>query len=273
MLKCIKLHVIFVILLFSDISFSQPVSWRKIDTGLFLTEVLSPMKSSHSDSKITILKISPKDYEFKLITAKELDRQSRTAKQWCKKENLIAAINAGMFQEDGLTNVGYMKNFDFINSRIRNHFNTILAFNRIESDVPEIQIIDLKCQDWEKLKTKYNCYSQGIRMINCMQVNMWSQQAKKWSMVVIGIDKNGNVLFIFTRSPYSVHDFIDILLSFDISLYNAMYLEGGPEASFYFSYKNFEIEKFGSFETDFFFSDDNDRAWAIPNVIGIKRKK
>ena len=109
-------------------------------------------------------------------------------------------------------------------------------------------------------------------MVNCKQINMWSQQEKKWSMVVIGIDKKGNALFIFTRSPYSGHDFIDILLSLDISLYNAMYLEGGPEASFYLTNGKFEIEKFGSFETNFFLSDDNNEAWPIPNVIGIMKK-
>lgn len=255
------------------ISNAQVISWKKVDEGLFVTEFVPIKKSNIGDSKITIVKIAPKYYTFKLINAKEKDSQSGTAKDWCEKEKLIAAINAGMFLQDGLTNVGYMKNYSFINSSKLNKYNTILAFSRRVSDVPEIQIIDLKSQDWNLLKTKYNCYSQGIRMIDKNQKNCWSQQNRKWSMVVIGIDKNGNALFIFTRSPYSVHDFINIILNLPISIYNAMYLEGGPEASLYLSHNGCEIEKFGSYETGFYESDDNNEAWPIPNVIGITKKK
>jgi uncharacterized protein YigE (DUF2233 family) len=109
-------------------------------------------------------------------------------------------------------------------------------------------------------------------MVDCNQKNRWSQQNKKWSMVVIGMDKDGNALFIFTRSPYSVHDFINILLKSSLKLYNAMYLEGGPEASFYLNHKGIKVEKMGSYETGFNKNDDNKEFWEIPNIIGITKK-
>ena len=91
-------------------------------------------------------------------------------------------------------------------------------------------------------------------------------------MVVIGIDKEGNVLFIFSRSPYSVYDFINMLLAPSIKLYNAMYLEGGPEASFYLNHNGHKVKKMGSYETGFNENDDNHRFWPIPNIIGITKK-
>ncbi len=33
-----------------------------------------------------------------------------------------------------------------------------------------------------------------------------------------------------------------------------------------------ELERFGSFETGFFESDDNAIAWPVPNVIGVVRR-
>jgi hypothetical protein len=138
--------------------------------------------------------------------------------------------------------------------------------------VPEFQIIDMKCQNWEILKDKYHSYTQSIRMVDCSQKNRWSQQPKKWSMVVIGKDKKGNTLFIFSRSPYTVHDFIDILLEAPLDIYNLMYLEGGPEASFYLDHNEAKIAKMGSYETDFNENDDNDFFWQVPNVIGITKK-
>ena len=68
-------------------------------------------------------------------------------------------------------------------------------------------------------------------------------------MAVFGMDKNGDALFIFTEAPYSGHDFINILLFLPISIFNAMYLEGGPEAGLYFSSKGVEFERVGIYET------------------------
>ena len=91
-------------------------------------------------------------------------------------------------------------------------------------------------------------------------------------MAVLGQDKSGNILFIHCRSPYPVHDFIDILLKLPLDLYNAMYLEGGPEASFYLDHKGLHVERMGSYETGFTEHDANNRYWEIPNMIGIKKR-
>jgi len=74
--------------------------------------------------------------------------------------------------------------------------------------------------------------------------------------VVIGADKDGNALFIFSRSPYTVYDFISVLLDAPLKLQNLMYLEGGPEASFYLKHIEMEIAKMGSYETGFLESDE-----------------
>lgn len=248
---------------------SQKISWQKIDSGLFYSEALSPIKSDIGDSKVTVLKIDPHFYDFKLISAKEKNEVSRTLKEWAETKGLIASINAGLYQEDGKTNVGYMKNFNFINNNHLNKDNTIAAFNRRDTTVPEIQIIDLKCQKWEELKDKYNSYTQCIRMIDCNQNNTWRLQPEKYGMAVIAIDKQGNALFIFTRSAFSVHDFISILKLLPLNIYNAMYLEGSAPASFYLNYKGLEVEKTGSIMTN----GDNGIAWELPNIIGIVKKK
>lgn len=273
MVKNIGFSTLCLFLILNPIhSISQNINWQKIDSGLFFSEVISPLKSDIGDSRITILKIDPQYYTFKLISSKEKNEENRTIKEWSKTKGLIAAINAGMYQEDNETNVGYMKNYNFVNNTRLTKDNAIAAFNRKDSTVKEFQIIDLKCQKWEEMKDKYYSYIQGIRMIDCNQNNTWRQQPAKWSMVVVAVDKGGNALFILTRSPYSVHDFINILKQLPLDIYNAMYLEGGPEASFYLNHKGTEIEKFGSFETGFREKDDNYNAWKVPNIIGIIKK-
>jgi len=267
------LSILIIPLVLSDVVKAQDSLWRMIDEGLFIGEFDAPQRSEIGDSKVTIVKIDPKHYSFKLLCASEHSNIGRTAKEWGKKYHLISAVNAGMFQADGITNVGYMKNFNHVNNPKLNNHNAVLAFNPNDPTVPDIQIIDRRCQDFGELRHKYRTLVQNIRMISCQQKNVWSKQDKMWSMVILGIDKRGKVLFMFTRSSYSVHDFIHILLSLPISIYNAMYLEGGPEATLYFSANDIEFERFGSYETGFNEDDNNDRAWRIPNVIGIVKKK
>jgi len=243
----------------------QDELWKRIDDGLFLSEINS--------SKVTLIKIDPKHYSFKLLCASESNNLRMTTKKWCQKYNLISGINAGMFQADGIKNVGYMKNFNHINSpRLNTSYKAVLAFHPVDATVPEAQIIDLKCQDFERLKDKYQTFIQGIRMVSCRQENVWEKQNKMWSIAAFGMDKTGHGLFIFTESPYAVHDFINILLSLPISLYSAMYLEGGPEATLYLSANGIEIEKIGSYETGLNENGFPKIARPIPNVIGIVKK-
>ena len=89
----------------------------------------------------------------------------------------------------------------------------------------------------------------------------------------MGADVSGRMLMIFCRTPYSVHDMIDMLLELPLDLHNAMYLEGGPEASFYLTSGEKEVRGFGSYETGFYESDENADFWPLPNVIGISPKQ
>ena len=221
------------------------IEWKKIDDGLHYGTYVSPKKSTLGDQTFDILKISPEHYNFNLHSAKENGEETRTAEQWAADKKQIAVINAGMYMRDHKTNLGYMKNYDFVNNPRINKDNTIVAFNRKNDSLPEFQIIDRQCQDWDTLKDQYHSFTQSIRMMDCNQRNKWSQQNKKWSMVVIGKDTQGNALFIFARSPYTVHDFIDILSDAPLDLYNLMYLEGGPEASFYINHNGTEVKKNG----------------------------
>src|SRR4030042_4057830 len=262
----IPLFLLFVVAL--SVFFSVPSIlpqdelWKRIDDGLSLSEFNS--------QKLTLVKIDPKYYSCKLLCASENSKLRMTAKKWCQKHNLISAINAGMFQTDRITNVGYMKNFNHINSpRLNSGYKAVLAFNPVDASVPEIQIIDLKCQDFERLRDKYQTLIQGIRMTSCRQENVWEKQDKMWSIAAFGMDKSGNGLFILTESRYSVHDFTNILLSLPVSLYNAMYLEGGPEATLYLSANGVEFEKMGSHETGSNEENFPKIALPIPTVIGF----
>jgi hypothetical protein len=196
-----------------------------------------------------------------------------SVKEWARRFGFLAAINAGMYQSDISTSIGFMKNFEHVNnSWFSKNLKAVLAFNPKDDFRPGVRIIDTSCSDFAGLREKYNTFIQGIRMIDCGQRNVWGREDKSWSIAALGVDKDGNVLFIFTRSPYMVHDFIEIILGLPISIYNAIYLEGGVEASLYVSSGGFEMEKVGGYGTRFYNKYGNSASWPVPNVIGIVRK-
>ncbi len=245
--------------------------WKELAEGLSTAE-FSSSRYGPPEVKITVVRFDPKYYAFKLLCASESGRTKRTVREWCQKFSLVAAVNSGMYQEDGITSVGYMRNFAHVNNPRLGRDRTVLAFNPTAPDVPEIQIIDRDCQDFNSLRRKYSTFVQSIRMISCGQQNVWNQQAGKWSTVAVGMDGRGNVLFMFGRSPSSVHDFIDVLLSLPLSLTGAMYLEGGPEASLYLNTGTATLERYGTWEANFQNDNSLQIPLPIPNVIGIVKK-
>jgi len=252
---------------------AQESKWRKLDTGLHIGEFESPQKSITGDSKITILRIDPHIYSFKLLCADELNHSKLTAKEWCQRYNLLGTINAGMFQMDHKSNVGYMKNYKFMNNaKINSTYLSVAAFNPIDTTRNSFHIFDIDDSNMNDIINNYNTVIQNLRLIKRPGLNRWSQQKRMWSEAALGQDKNGNVLFIFSLSPYSMHDLNNILLNLPIDIVCVQHLEGGPEASLFFSHKNVAIEKVGSYETGFNENDNNKAFWSIPNVIGFYKK-
>ena len=246
--------------------------WRVLEAGLDLGDFRAPVASDVGNSRITVLRIDPARFRLVLANASAMpDRRPRTAREWATGKGLLAAINASMYRADHLTSVGLMKSGDRVNNPSLTRDNAVLAFDRVMDSVPPVQIIDRGCEDLEAIGPRYRTLVQSIRMIDCHGRNVWSQQPKKWSTAAIGLDESGRALFLFTRSPYSTHDFIDMLLRLPIDLVRAMYVEGGPEAQLFVKAGGIEVEKSGSFETGFFESDANDRSWPVPNVVGVTR--
>lgn len=249
----------------------SPYEWNAIAPGVELAKAEGKWKTNIGDSYFYILRSDPEYTEFVIHSAKQ-SGQSRTAKQWCETQDLIAAINAGMYQADHATNLGFMKIGEFVNqSRISND-NLFIAFGPQKTDLPPAQVIDRDCHDWESLIANYEFVTQSIRMMDCTGKNRWSRQEKYWSVAAAGVDEQGRLLMIHSRSPWAMHDFVEMVSDLNLGLLGLIYLEGGPEASLYVNGFTEKHSLIGSYETGFFESDDNDRFWPIPNVIGVSMR-
>lgn len=259
------------------VSAAETHSWKKMNEGLFLGGFDPRIKSKICNRKIIILKIDPKFFSFKLLSASEHGRKSRTVKQWSEEFGLLAAINASMYQSrDFLKSTGYMKSYGhFNNSYMNKKFGSLMVFNPVDASLPEVQIIDRRLQkNWKSLIKKYHTIVQNYRMISDGKKRGWPQEKVLHSTAAIGMDRDNNVLFILSPSPFSTHDFIHILLSLPINIKNAMYVEGGPEATLYLKDHDRSMTFLGSCETDITKPYDAESRFKLPNIIGVvKRRK
>ena len=250
------------------------LKWQKLADGLELGIFLSPQRAEYGDSLIRILRVDPQLFELKLLNASSSkDGRPLTAKQWCRQNGLVAAINASMYQTDHKTSVSLMRTKSHVNNPRLSKDKTILAFDRQLSNVPKVRIIDRQCENFDLWKSKYGTLVQSIRMISCTGENVWRQQPKKWSTAAIGTDHQGRVLFIHVGSPYSTHDLINILRKLPLGIGRAMYGEGGPQAQLYIRYGNKEHEFVGQFDLKLNDNINSPVFWPIPNVIGISAIK
>ena len=160
-----------------------------------------------------------------------------------------------------------------------NHYQSVAAFNPKNTDMPLFKIFDIEKVNGalEKDKVRYviNNYEsvvQNLRLIKRPRENRWPKQFKIWSEIALGEDSSGNILIIFSRSPYSMHDLNNMLLDLPIEIQCAQHLEGGAKASLYLKTNNIELEYSGSYESNFFESNSNSTFWEIPNIIGITKR-
>ena len=247
---------------------------EKLADGLELGIFAAPQPAEIGDSKIRILRIDPSRYELKLLNASvSKNARSLSARQWCRQNGMVAAINASMFQADYKTSVSLMRTKTHVNNLRLSKDMTILAFDRLGTGVPEVKIIDRECEDFEVLKNKYGTLVQSIRMISCKGKNVWEQQPKKQSIVAIGMDEANRVLFIHVGSPYSTHDLINILQGLPLQIAQAMYTEGGPQAQLYIKTATHEHEFTGHSEINFSNHATSLFSWPIPNAVGVALRK
>ena len=271
----VVLHGLLLLALLIPVGHAHPLPlvtarWDTLAPGLDLGLFRGPWPTPVGDTTIVILRADPQYWRPRFLCASEAgDAVGLTAKGWCERHDLVVATNAGMFATDYRTHVGYMRSNGHVNCATVNQYQSALAFEPTETGESHARIFDLDVVDIQTVIRGYRDIAQNLRLIKRPGINRWSAQDKMWSEAALGEDSSGRFLFIFVRSPFSMHDLNNILLSLPIDLVCAQHLEGGPEAQLYIRYGDTEYEFIGSYETGFGEGDGNHHAWPIPNALAI----
>ncbi len=248
--------------------------WQTLAPGMDLKYVTAMKQSFAGDSKIVILRMEPSLWQLEALGISQSgESRGHTARAWSESCKFTAAINAGMFAADQKTHLGYMRSGEYINNSRRNAYQSVAAFDpRDSTALPRFRIFDLDAPGitFHAIRKDYGSVLQNLRLVKRPGLNQWSEQDRKWSEAALGEDNAGRVLFIFSRSPFAMHDLNRELLAAGIGLVAAQHLEGGPEAQLYVHAGSVELEMFGSYETAFMENEGNSAAWPVPNILGVR---
>jgi hypothetical protein len=252
-------------------------SWHTLAAGMEILRVESRKQSRLGDSRITLLRIDPSRWELEVMGVVQTgEAGGHTAREWAQKHRYTAAINAGMFAADNKTHLGYVRSRDHVYNDRLNRYQSMMAFDRrAGKNAPDFRIFDLDSAgaSLPAILADYSSVVQNLRLIKRPGLNQWGKQSREWSEAAVGEDNDGRVLFIYSRSPFSMHDLNQELLASGIGVVAAQHMEGGPEAQLYVHTADIELEMFGSYETSFKENDQNQAPWPVPNVIGVRPRK
>lgn len=230
------------------------------------------MAAVGGSGSLYVVRVDPRHAHLQAALASETGAGPRTAGEWCQRAGLSVAINAGMFQTDQKSNVGYLRHGKHLNNRRWNAYRSVLAARPKARSRPAIVWRDLDQSKATADLSAYEIVIQNLRLIAGKGKNVWSENGKRWSEAAVARDSEGHVLFLFLRAPYSMRDFNDLLLKLPLNVTHAMHVEGGPEASLSIHTASVNLDLSGSYETGFRLDDTNRDQWPIPNVLGVARE-
>ncbi|MEO0604113.1 MAG: hypothetical protein AAF211_21930 [Myxococcota bacterium] len=246
-------------------------TFATLEPGVELATFTGAPASSVGDSRITVLRLDPATVEVALLAVSELGGRARRPQQWLAEHDLLAATNVALFEPDYRTATFHMRRGDHVNhAAMADDANHFLLLDPVRDEEPPLRIVDRTCE--EVPLDDYRTVVQGYRITDCEGGPAFADRDRIWSHASLGVDRQGRMLWIFARSPWSTHDFAQVLAALPLDLHRVQYAEGGPPAMLVVNAGDTDQQWLGSYETGAFANDDNQEPFPLPFVLGARRK-
>ncbi len=248
---------------------AAPSPWKQLREGVEQAELQFDAKSK---ATLQVIRIDPERAKLEFGLASREGGGKRTASKWADERGFIVATNAGMFETDQVSNVGRLIAGPHRNNAAwKSAYQSVLVFDPVKPGLPKAQVLDLDEAGAKELIAQYGSMVQNLRLIKSPGVSVWKKNNRAWSEAAIAQDKEGRILFLFTRVPFQMAEWNEKLLALPLEVVRAFHVEGGPEASLSVHDGGVRSDWCGSYETGFMENEGNAEQWEIPNVVGVRK--
>jgi hypothetical protein len=241
-----------------------PEVWEELEPGLEVGRFNPELKKADIQGELVVLRVDPRIWDLKVMLRTRADGdRPRKPQQWCEEFGLVAAINAGMYQADYSTNVGYCMVDSVVENRSINKYLSAMAFDPVDPSRAPFRIFDLDSTPLSDITASYRTVVQNMRLIKRYRKNRWTDQGATWPEAALAEDSLGRALLVYCSVPYSMHDFNEILLGLPLDVVCAQHLEGNNPARLFINHETMiGVPQVGA----------SGAGPAIPNVLGVARR-
>jgi len=235
--------------------------WHGLEPGLELARFDSRTLQPVAGGDLIVLRVDPAAWDMRVRSCGSVSgSRGLDAWAWCRQFGLVAAINAGMFQADHKTHVGYCKIDGKVSNRAANDYLSAAAFDPIDPADPPFRIFDLDEIPLGEVAARYRTVIQNLRLVKRPGMNRWQHSTESWREAALGEDWKGRGLLIYCDSKLSMFDFNEMLLALPIGLVAAQHLEGSGPAKLWIDHPLVDRETLPG---------GNKPGPVLPNILGV----
>lgn len=250
--------------------------WDSPEQGIDTALLSYTVKKSDGYTRLIhvhILKIDSTLFDFQLFSSRWEGVRAKSMREWAEEKGLAAAINACMYQTDGLTSTGYMRSGEKLNNRhIAKKYGSFFVSGPCCPGLPQASVLDRQSDDWQALLPLYKNVVQNFRLMGQNGEQLWPENGPRHAVAAVAEDHEGRILFLLCSEPVSVYDFVEALNAFpDLALKSAMYVEGGSDAALLMKKNGKPLLVNGLSPAGYMLSNRGDEI-PLPNIIGVKRR-
>ena len=236
-------------------------TWQELETGLEIAHFDSRTHAADPKGDLMVLRVEPRIFSLQLFTTgRETKDSGRNVARWCRDQGLVAAINAGMYQADMRTHVGFCQVDGKVINGFANDYLSVAAFGPVDQADPPFRIFDLDETPLNEILARYKNVVQNLRLIKRGGENRWQPATDQWREAALAEDRRGRALLIYCRTAWSMHEFNEILLALPLQVVAAQHLEGRSPARIWIDHPAYKAGP-----------EAPAPGPKLPNVIGVVR--
>jgi len=229
--------------------------------------ILERYREPDLDEPITLLRIDPSNFELQLLT-QQRHGQRRRPEEWIEDFDLVAVINASMFQPNGRSTAMLVDDELINNGYEHPAYEGYFAFGPRGEGVAPFVSTGRDCAgfDLARLRSDYRYIVQNYRLLNCETAAIRWRDRRNYSIAALGHDADGMIVWIHGAAGQSASELSAWLSDPTLRLKSALFAEGGSQAALVLDAAGRRVKRLGHHEM----ASPPARSRPLPNVLGIR---
>jgi hypothetical protein len=215
--------------------------------------------------EVVLVRADLRRFEPVVRTARE-DGGARTLLAWAESQDLVAAVNAAMFEVDGTASGLLRRAGRLLSERDRPDFGGLLGLDPAGGGLAPARVLGRDCpRDARVDRARYQTWVQSLRLLDCSGRAIDWVDPDRYAASGVGVDRRGHLVLMHSATELRMRELSRALAHPRARLAAMLFTEGGDKASLVVRAAGVDrVRRAGSH------IDDDAAFVAIPLVLGLR---